>query len=80
MSYCKDIEIYKIKGDLRSPSAAEPDRVVNCNVGDHVIIIDDEVWIRDWDSGAKAQFSKPSYNAKFVRMNPTIFEKEIQNV
>ena len=76
MAYEKNIEIYKIKGDLNTPLASNPSTPASCGVGDIIIIFDDEVWVRNWNDECPNQFAKAVYNPDFVRMNLNIFDKQ----
>lgn len=76
MSYEKNIEVYKIKENIVTPLASDPKMHAECGLGDLVLIIDNEVWIRDWVAGRPEQFAKAIYSPEFVRFNPLIFERE----
>jgi len=82
MAYNRNIEIYKIKVDFVIPLAESPILDANCDIGDFVFIIDDEVWIRHWrtakdaaDDNHENRFSKANCNIQFVRANKGLFEK-----
>lgn len=75
MGYEKKIEIYKVIQNFKTPLASNPKQVANCSLGDYLVIMDDEVWIRDWNDNREEQFAKAVYSPEFVRMNQNIFEK-----
>lgn len=76
MPYEKKIEVYKVKENFNSPLASNPSKVASCTIGDFVIIIDDEVWVRDWNAQREEQFAMAIYTPEFVRINPFIFEQQ----
>lgn len=76
MGYEKNIEIYKVKENFNSPLASDPNRLASCTIGDFVIIIDDDVWVRDWNAQRTEQFAKAAYDKNFVGKNPFIFEMQ----
>lgn len=71
----KEIEIYKIGEDINTPLAEGENKIANSNIGDYVIIIDEEVWIRNWGDNENL-FSKALYSPDFVRINQKIFKKQ----
>lgn len=73
--YVKKIEIYKLIENIATPLARNPNQIANCSLGDCLFIMDDEVWIRDWNELNTEQFSKAIYSPEFVRLNDKIFEK-----
>lgn len=75
MSYDKSIEIYEQIGNFVSPLASNPKKHATCTVGDIIIIIDRDVWVRNWDIDKDEQFSLAYYTPEFVRLNPNIFKK-----
>lgn len=70
------IEIYKIKENFNSPLERDHNKIASSGIGDYLLIINDEVWIRNWDDSKEDNFSKVVYSADFVRINPAIFEKQ----
>jgi hypothetical protein len=76
MSYEKNIEIYKLIANFNIPLASNPTQKANDNIGDLIFIFDDQVWIRDWNDDREEQFALAVYSPEFVRMNPSIFEKQ----
>ena len=77
MSYEKNIEIYKMKKDVITPLASNPKIQASCTEGDFIIIIDNEVYVRDYVEGRSAQFAKADYSPDFVRMNKFLFEIQL---
>lgn len=75
MGYEKIIEIYKIEHNINSPLASDHNQNANCSVGDYLVIIDNDVWIKDNKAFRVEQFAKASYSPQFVRNNTTIFTK-----
>lgn len=49
MSYEKNIEIYKIIGNINTPLESNGSKIADCSIGDYLVIIEDIVWIRDWN-------------------------------
>lgn len=78
MSHRKNIEIYKNIEKFNTPLAENSNMVANCGVGDTVIIIDNVVWIRNWNDNidGENEFVQAVYLPEFVRINDKIFEKE----
>jgi hypothetical protein len=76
MGYVKNIEIYKVVVNFNSPLASNPSKIANCSLGDFVLIFDDEVWVKNWNDDQEEQFAKAVYSPEFVKMNPSIFEKQ----
>ena len=76
MGYNRNIEIYKLKENFKSPLASSPEKCADHGMGDPIIIIDDEVWILDWNNLPTEQYAKAIYSPTFVRMNNNIFEKQ----
>jgi hypothetical protein len=75
MSYEKSIEVYRFKENIVTPLASNPDKNADCGLGDLVLIIDRDVWVRDWNAEREEQFAKAIYGPEFVRINPQIFDK-----
>jgi hypothetical protein len=76
MVQSKNFEIYEIIENFVSPlTFSENGRTINSNIGEKIIIVDDEVWIKDWNAGID-KYSKPTYDATFVRINTKIFKKQ----
>lgn len=75
MSYEKKIEIYEIRENFNTPLASNPKQIANNSIGDYLVIIDDEVWIKDWNDKREEQFAKANYSPDFVRMNENIFDQ-----
>lgn len=76
MSYEKNIEVYKFKANIVTPLASDPHKHAECGLGDLVVIIDRDVWVRDWNSEREEQFALAIYSPEFVRINPLIFDKQ----
>jgi hypothetical protein len=76
MSFIKDIEIYKLKENLRTPLAESPTEIANNGIGDLIVIFDNVVWVRNWNDAHKNEFVRAVYSAEFVRINEFIFEKQ----
>lgn len=75
MSYHKNIELFKVIVNFVSPLAEAPEiSSVKHIIGDTVLIIDDEVWVRNWGDSNTFRFSKAIYTPDFVRMNKKLFE------
>lgn len=74
MNYTKNIEIYKIIENFKTPTASNPSECAKCGIGDLLLIFDDEVWIKNW-SDIKNEYVKAIYSPEFVRINLAIFEK-----
>jgi hypothetical protein len=76
MAYEQDIEVYKQKVNFNSPLASNPNKCATCCVGDLIVIIEGVVWVRDWSDDRKEQFAQAVYSPEFVRINPSIFDKQ----
>ena len=76
MSFTKIIETYRIiNGEFVSPLASAPqNETFTHNVGDLVFIIDECVWIKNFDSTID-EYHQAVYSPAFVRINPSIFQK-----
>jgi hypothetical protein len=76
MVQSQNIEIYEIVENIVSPLSLDINsRSIKSNIGELVIIINDEVWIKDWNAGNDG-YTKPVYDATFVRINTKIFKKQ----
>jgi hypothetical protein len=76
--YRKKAEIYKIKENIKIPLAENPSKMANSNIGDYVMIIDEKVWVVDWqDDKNKELFALANINPDFIRLNDSIFNKEL---
>lgn len=75
MGYEKKIEIYKIIQEFNTPLASNPNQLANSGNGNHVVIIEEEVWIADFNNRREEQFAKAIYSPEFVRKNGVLFEK-----
>lgn len=71
----RNVEIFKLVQDIKSPTFENVNRLTNTNVGDFVLILGNEVWVQDRNTHKKEQFVQASYVPEFVRANPIIFEK-----
>lgn len=76
-SYLKNIEVYEIVQNFNTPLASDSKKRAMAGYGDHVVIIDNQVYIRDWNDEREEQFAEALYDAEFVRINPGIFKKII---
>ncbi|MFA5207507.1 MAG: hypothetical protein WC428_02505 [Candidatus Paceibacterota bacterium] len=76
MAYEKNIEIYKIKGNFNVPLASNPNQIAESGANGFLIIIDDDVFVQDWNAQRTEQFAKANFNATFVKLNPAIFDKQ----
>jgi hypothetical protein len=77
MSYEKKIEIYKQIVNFNAPLASNPSRIANSSIGSLLILIDDDVWVQDWNDSRVEQHAKAVFSQEFVRLNPTIFERVV---
>ena len=77
MSYVKKIEVYEILDEnFVTPLAVAPDdEEANYKSADLVIIVDDQVWVKNRDNQDDNVFSLAVYPTAFVRANPTLFHK-----
>ena len=75
MELRRNIEIFNIIGDIKIPLTGCRDNFANCGIGDFILIIDDGVWVRDWNNLGKEQFTQSSFSPEFVRINSTLFKK-----
>lgn len=83
MSYSTKIEIYRIKNaEFVTPLAQAPEsKIARHSVGDFVIVINNEVWVKDksatytGESIDRDDYQKAVYSPAFVRINPSIFER-----
>ena len=71
----RNIEIFKLKESINTPLFEDEKKIANCQVGDFVLIVGDEVWIQNAYDGSRGQFSQAIYSAEFVRINPILFVK-----
>ena len=73
----KVIEIWKQKGDLRSPIVNDREPATT-KAGDYVLIMDDAVWLQHTPEGNHSMetiFAKAEYSVQFVKSNSKIFER-----
>jgi hypothetical protein len=75
MPYKKNIEVYEQIANFRTPLAETTNKIADCNIGDFVIIINNEVWVRNWNNDNENEFSLAVYSPAFVRINTEIFKK-----
>ena len=71
----RNIEIFTIISEIKTPLSGCQNKFANCKIGDFIIIIDESVFVRDWNVLGKEQFSQASYSPDFVRANTTLFQK-----
>jgi hypothetical protein len=78
MSYTKKIEVYKILNDeFVTPLACAPEtKKAQYYKGDFLYIIDNQVWVTNNNLLEEDEYSLAIYSPAFVRMNPSIFEKQ----
>lgn len=72
----RNVEIFKLILDVKTPKFHDVKLVANTKVGDFVLIIGDEVWVQDENEGKFGQYIQAIYDAEFVRINPLIFAKQ----
>ena len=72
----RNVEIFKLKLDIKTPTFNDESLISNSKVGDFVLIIGDEVWIQDENGGKFGQYIQAVYTAEFVRINPLIFARQ----
>ena len=72
----RNVEIFKLKLNIKTPTFNDESLIANCQVGDFVLIIGDEVWIQDVNDNKFGQYIQAIYTAEFVRINPLLFEKQ----
>ena len=72
----RNVEIFKLKLDIKTPTFHDESLVANCKVGDFVLIIGDEVWIQDENNTKFGQYIQAIYTAEFVRINPLLFARQ----
>lgn len=82
MNYIEHINIYKQKNPLRIPLAKNPNLFADSSDYQYLIIINDEVYIKDFNIDIKIDFidegfSRTIFNRSFIEENPEIFEKII---
>jgi hypothetical protein len=75
-SYLKDIEVYKLKENLKTPISESPNEIANNGIGDLVVIFDNQVWVRNWNDNHQNEFVRAIYSPEFVRINTNIFDKQ----
>jgi len=68
-----NIEVFKLAQAIKTPTFDDESIIANCNVGDFVMIVGDQVWIQDTNEGKFGQYVKAIYTAEFVRINPLLF-------
>ena len=71
----RNIEIYRITGNIKTQLLNCDNMFSNSGIGNFIIIIDDTVWIEDWNDLTKEQFAQTTYGSEFIRVNTTLFEK-----
>jgi len=72
----RNVEIFKLKQDIKTPTFLDEKLIANCKVGDFVLIIGDEVWIQDTNDNKFGQYIQAIYSAEFVRINPLLFARQ----
>jgi helix-turn-helix protein len=70
----KKIEIYKIKENINIPLKENINLMSNHSIGDHIVIIDNEVWIKYWDNNIKEQYALVHCFPEFIRVNEYFFD------
>lgn len=75
----KNVAIYKQVADFVTPLADDRgigvDKTANPGLGGFVLVMDDGVWIQHFVDGEPVAFYKAVYNATFVELNTSIFER-----
>jgi hypothetical protein len=76
-NYSTNIEVYMILNALfRTPLKEAPEGLqANYIEGDLVIIMDDNVWVKNRERDGDNNYSLAVYTPAFVRINPTLFKK-----
>ena len=75
MSYIKKINIYEIRDNISIPLMSNPNEIADCSIGDMIIVIDNNVWVRDWNNNRVEQHVLANINESFIIMNSNIFNK-----
>ncbi len=72
----KKIEIYKIlNSNFVTPISGDPTKTVSYIDNDFVFIFDNQVWVRNRNSGVDDDYSLAIYPPEFVRFNKSLFDK-----
>ena len=75
MNYIKKINIYEIRDNISIPLMSNPNEIADCSIGDMIIVIDDNVWVRDWNNNRVEQHALANISESFIIMNSNIFNK-----
>ena len=75
MNYRKEIKVFKLKESISLPIESNPERVVNCNVGDLLVSYDGKnVYAKDWTDNEEESFVLLQNNLGFIEANKHFFD------